>query len=336
MNVTAKMNYTSPDISIEDALAIKKLNKALQDHPGEPFRETADIRKKMREVSMKVMFSGGIKPSAVDIIDARKLDDFSNPRVNLSPQGPGFTFFKHPVGSLDFYDKKSVETVYWPKLIELAKDLLGATHAQVISFATRNVTNPKGRKKNNLGAAAHIVHNDFAADPGLQQRLANMLARDPSTLRGNDKEQHRLCAEQGITSEKVRAAGRVVILNVWRSIDPEDHPIQEQPFALLDRRSVLEEEIVQDCLPAEPGKPEVVGIDRALACRAVGSPRHKWYYWPGMKRDEAMAFFTYDSAAASTPVMHSAFNDPKTPEDAPPRQSCECRLLCLLPPQSRM
>lgn len=180
------------------------------------------------------------------------------------------------------------------------------------------------------------MHNDFAADFGLQKRLADMLARDPQTLRSNDKEQYRLCAEAGITSENVRAAGRVVILNVWRSIDPDDHPVQEQPFALLDRRSVHETEIVKDCLPAEPGKAEVVGIDRALACRAVHAPQHKWYYWPGMKRDEAMVFFTYDSAIATTPVMHSAFKDPNTPEDAPPRQSCECRLLLLMPPLSKM
>lgn len=83
----------------------------------------------MREISMKMMFSGGIKPSKVDVVDARKLKDFRNPKEDLSPQGPGFTFVTHPVGSLDFYDKKTVESEYYPMLQTMAREMLGATHA---------------------------------------------------------------------------------------------------------------------------------------------------------------------------------------------------------------
>ncbi len=47
-----------------------------------------------------------------------------------------------------------------------------------------------------------------------------------------------------------------------------------------------------------------------------------------MRRDEALVFKTYDSArdgrARFTP--HTAFCDPNTPADAPPRRSIETRV----------
>ena len=50
-----------------------------------------------------------------------------------------------------------------------------------------------------------------------------------------------------------------------------------------------------------------------------------------MTRDETMVFKNYDSDALmpkSGVGMHSSFNDPRTPEDAPPRESIETRVVC--------
>ena len=57
------------------------------------------------------------------------------------------------------------------------------------------------------------------------------------------------------------------------------------------------------------------------------SPQHRWFYFPRMRRDEALVFKVYDSEkdgrARFTP--HTSFDDPGTPAGAPPRQSIEAR-----------
>jgi hypothetical protein len=59
------------------------------------------------------------------------------------------------------------------------------------------------------------------------------------------------------------------------------------------------------------------------------SSAHRWFYFPQMRRDEALVFKVFDSAkdgrARFTP--HTSFEDPSTPPGAPPRQSIEARAL---------
>ena len=73
---------------------------------------------------------------------------------------------------------------------------------------------------------------------------------------------------------------------------------------------------------------------------------HRWYFYPGLTRDEALLIKQWDSAgelarsegargdgAASgqpcTFSFHSAFEDPETPPDAPERWSIEVRCIAL-------
>jgi hypothetical protein len=57
------------------------------------------------------------------------------------------------------------------------------------------------------------------------------------------------------------------------------------------------------------------------------NPNHRWFYFPQMRRDEAIVFTVYDSRndgrARFTP--HTSFDDPTSPPNAPPRQSIEMR-----------
>ena len=72
---------------------------------------------------------------------------------------------------------------------------------------------------------------------------------------------------------------------------------------------------------------------------------HRWHYYPAMTRDEALLIKQWDSAGTlarsdglrgdaadasgtTTFTLHSAFDDPATPPNAPDRQSIEVR--CLL------
>ena len=59
------------------------------------------------------------------------------------------------------------------------------------------------------------------------------------------------------------------------------------------------------------------------------SPSHRWVYFSGMRPDEVLLIKCHDSATDGRARLsfHSAFEDPNTPADAPPRESIELRTL---------
>ncbi len=63
----------------------------------------------------------------------------------------------------------------------------------------------------------------------------------------------------------------------------------------------------------------------AIAC--LHSARHRWRCCPGMTRDEAYVFRSFDSdPARAGQVPRSAFADEACPGGAPPRASTEIRM----------
>jgi hypothetical protein len=109
---------------------------------------------------------------------------------------------------------------------------------------------------------------------------------------------------------------RFAIIQVWRAIN---QPIQSNPLALADAKSVA----MEDLLVAERRYPHRVG----QTYRLKYSPDHRWFYFPEMRRDEALVFKVYDSMkdgrARFTP--HTSFHDPASPANAVARQSIEVR-----------
>jgi hypothetical protein len=61
---------------------------------------------------------------------------------------------------------------------------------------------------------------------------------------------------------------------------------------------------------------------------AAYNPAHEWFYFPQMKRDEAMVFkvFDTDQSVPTKFTAHSAFDHPNTSSNAPPRESIETRI----------
>jgi hypothetical protein len=105
---------------------------------------------------------------------------------------------------------------------------------------------------------------------------------------------------------------------VWRAIN---QPIEANPLAIADAQSVDP----VDLLVAERRYPNRVGQTYRLRY----NPRHRWYYFPRMRRDEALVFKVFDSAKDGRArfTAHTSFIDPATPPGAPPRQSIEARAL---------
>ncbi|KAI6121176.1 hypothetical protein F5141DRAFT_1210860 [Pisolithus sp. B1] len=96
---------------------------------------------------------------------------------------------------------------------------------------------------------------------------------------------------------------RFQIINLWR---PISHPVVDWPLAFPDREG------------------EVYGVKY--------SPGHKWMYKSAMDPEDfvLLKWLSFDSVqdgSVATLVPHTSFEDPKTPKDAPFRESIELRAL---------
>ena len=110
------------------------------------------------------------------------------------------------------------------------------------------------------------------------------------------------------------------------SLCPPSLQVRALPLAVLDASTVRADEMFTYALVLEEAEPPLVGFNNGVGY----SEAHDWYYYSNMTRDEALVFYTYDGASSPPRfVFHTAFADPTTPPDAPPRKSIECRCLAL-------
>ena len=112
--------------------------------------------------------------------------------------------------------------------------------------------------------------------------------------------------------------GRYQIINVWR---PLRGTVLDRPLALCDWNSLDEGDLVATDLIYPTHRGEIYSL--------APNPRHRWHYLSAMQPDEVLLIKCWDNVtdgrARLTP--HTAFVDPTTPADAPPRQSIELRTL---------
>jgi hypothetical protein len=117
-----------------------------------------------------------------------------------------------------------------------------------------------------------------------------------------------------------RRVRRFCQYNVWRALSP---PPQDAPLAVCDARSVEPADLVAaDAVFDVRDAPE--WTFEALVVR--GNPRHRWFYFRDMNRDEVLVFKTNDSdRSRSHCVPHVAVDDASCPPDTPARVSIEMR-----------
>jgi hypothetical protein len=110
----------------------------------------------------------------------------------------------------------------------------------------------------------------------------------------------------------------VQVINLWR---PIRGPVRDAPLAMADGTTVAPEDLIASDLiyPNRSGETYSVKYN----------PNHRWFYFPEMTADEALLLKCYDSAADGRTRFgpHTAFVDPTTPPDTPPRESIEIRAL---------
>ena len=117
---------------------------------------------------------------------------------------------------------------------------------------------------------------------------------------------------------ELRLGKRFAIINLWRPIGAT---VETWPLAMLDGRTIEADDLVASDLIYR----DKVGETYAITHRAT----HRWFYFPRLRHDEAVLLKIYDSQIGSAVRLsaHTAFEDPTSRADAPPRRSIELRSL---------
>jgi hypothetical protein len=210
----------------------------------------------------------------------------------LSLEEQGFVLVEHKTKVADFFDAAQLESVYYPEVEQLIKGVSGAARVVIFDHTLRSGDETE-REERLIREPVLSAHNDYTEWSG-PNRVREALPDEAEAL----------------------LARRFAIIQVWRAIN---QPIQANPLALADAKSIESD----DLIVAERRYPHRVG----QTYRLKYSPNHRWFYFPEMRRDEALVFKVFDSEkdgrARFTP--HTSFEDPTSPPNAPPRQSIEVR-----------
>jgi hypothetical protein len=209
-------------------------------------------------------------------------------KANLSLDCEGFILAERPSAVRDFYDAEEVRRVYYPEVAILLTDITGARRAQVFEHDVRNDARALHDKA--VRTPVRVIHDDYTAK-STPERIRLYLPDEADEL----------------------LQGRYAIINVWRAIN---HVPEATPLAVCDASSVAPD----DLIPTEEGVKHEVYMLRY-------QQRHRWFYFPRMRPEEALLLKCFDSAenVIGRCTAHSAFDNPTTPPGAPPRESIEAR-----------
>jgi hypothetical protein len=206
----------------------------------------------------------------------------------------GFRFVRHDTKVVDLYNDDEVRRLYYAEMEALVKAESGASRVVVFDHTLRTADDAM-RQERKIREVVPRVHNDYTEWSG-PQRVRDLLPDEAETL----------------------LRRRFAIVQVWR---PIRHPVESFPLAICDARSVAEDDLVI----SERRYAHRVGQTYAITY----NPNHKWFWFPRMRREEAIVFKVYDSLKDGRArwTAHTAFDDPTSPPNARPRESIEIRTL---------
>ena len=205
----------------------------------------------------------------------------------------GFVFAPQPTAVQDFTDEAERKSVYDAEVADIIKRHSGASEVVVFDHTIR-VGDDDTRETLKARAPVRGVHNDYTENSA-PRRLADIL--------GEDEAQRRM-------------AKRWAIIQTWR---PIRRKVLTDPMAICDARTIPHEGFIllQRRYPNRTA--EVYHI--------AYNPKHVWFYFPEMERDEVLVFKVFDSDETRPArfTAHTAFEDPTSPPDAWARESIESR-----------
>ena len=206
----------------------------------------------------------------------------------------GFRFVRHNTNVQSFLDDAEIKRVYYPEIEALIKAESGAKRVVVFDHTLRTADDAF-REQHKIREVVRRAHNDYTEWSG-PQRVRDILPDEADEL----------------------LKRRFAIIQVWR---PIRYPVETHPLAIADARSVSP----GDFVISERRYPNRIGQTYAITY----NPDHAWYWFPRMRRDEALVFKVYDKLTDGRArwTAHTAFQDPTSPPNARPRESIEIRTL---------
>jgi hypothetical protein len=206
----------------------------------------------------------------------------------------GFRFVDHDTKVRDFFDEAEIKRIYYPEMEALIKAESGARRVVVFDHTLRTADDAL-REQKKIREVVRRAHNDYTEWSG-PQRVRDLLPDEAEDLLKH----------------------RFAVIQVWR---PIRHPVETDPLGICDARSVD----FNDFVISERRYPNRVGQTYAITY----NPKHQWYWFPRMRRDEALVFKVFDSEKDGRArwTAHTAFDDPTSPPGARPRESIEIRTL---------
>jgi len=266
-------------------------------------QETAAIEATLNyiaETGEKIFtYTGG--PGSTDVRSGGTLDPRrvtirnGRPRAEeFALERDGFRFLPHDTGVGNFFDEDQVKRVYYPEMEALVRGETGANRVVVFDHTLRTADNAL-REARKIREVVPRVHNDYTEWSG-PQRVRDLLPQEANDL----------------------LRRRFAIIQVWR---PIRHPVETFPLAICEAPSLAPKDLVI----SERIYPNRVGQTYAITY----NPAHRWYWFPRMRREEALVFKVYDSLndGRARWTAHTAFDDPSSPPNARPRESIEIRTL---------
>ena len=210
----------------------------------------------------------------------------------------GFVLVKEPTTVEDFYKPGAIKKVYYAEIERLVKRLTGAEKVLVWGEMIRS-DRPQTADGSLPAYGAHVDYGDRT----VREKSREMLGADA------DKWLKR----------------RFFLMNLWRPIKT----VEKSPLAVVDASTVLQSDLNDSEVRGglgDPNRPPLYGFNLQY------SPRHRWYYAPRMQPDEILVFKLFDSDPGRVQLTgHTAFDDPTSAKDAPPRESIEVRTISFMP-----
>jgi hypothetical protein len=244
---------------------------------------------------------GGVSQSVADEMRKGRYEEHKMTVTNGRPligqfslEREGFIFVNHETKVKNFYDDAEVSSVYYDETEQLVKEISGAKRVLVFDHTLRSA-DPGMREEKQISGPVRNAHNDYTEWSG-PQRVRDLLPDEADEL----------------------LKRRFAVVQTWR---PINKPVEREHLAIADARSMGTKELIPSA--------RIYPDRRGEVYHSTFNPAHRWYYFPNMRRNEAIVFKTFDSARDGRArwTAHCAFDDPTSLPDAPPRESIEMRTL---------
>jgi hypothetical protein len=229
----------------------------------------------------------------------------------------GFTIARQPTAVTDFHDKDEVDRIYEREVERHVQALTGADKVVARGWMIRtsaDLTELASQKTENYQHTGGIQPPAGEAHIDLNTPTAQRMA--------------------AFTYKKHFPDGpgfkRFLISSYWRTFSP---PPQDVPLALCDGRTSFGGEeksntlFVVDEFPEGDALTAPVEGEETMMAATIPSyhASHRWWYFSGMERDDALLFKFHDSDHSRTwRCPHTAFHDTSF-ANANIRESIECR-----------